>query len=456
MFNNKKTDLSDLSDLFNKKKTHENEMRKFNNIHQNLYNKVHWQLKNKNFFVSQKEIKEEKEEKDTPVTTSNKNNYVYKLHNIQTSTKIDFNLNNANYNNRNFPIVPLKEISVPRYLETDFFDVKDIYKSIDKFNDPDILNEEDFFNVNIEKLHKKNIKCIINVYQDIYLNNIKPTGLGDFIRGCYFLLQFCEKYNFKFKLIINHPIAFYLEKFYRTFLINKNLNMNLFSKIPIFSKNNWEQSKFDSSNFIISAVTNISFLGEFVNFLYDINKQSGNLFIYNTMFPYDNVKEEHKGFVRNFFEPNQEMKLYVDDVLTSIGLLKNNYSVIHIRSGDKYLTNDDKLFQTKYFNKLIYDISRLVFKGGNFLLIADNNEIKLLINEKLPSVKTFFKNITHLGEGHVLEKERVKNTMLDFYLFSYSNSIHAFSCYQHGSGFSYWCAQTYNIPYQCKYIATDF
>ena len=445
MFNNKKNDLSD---LFNKKKTRENEMRKFNNINQKFYNNnLHLKFKKK----------EEKDTTITTITTINNDNSIYKLHNVQTSTKIDFNLNNNNNNHRNFPIVPLKEISVPRYLETDFFDVKDIYKSIDKFNDPYILNDEDFFDVNIEKLHKKNVKCITNVYQDIYLNNLKPTGLGDFIRGCYFLLQFCEKYDFKFKLIINHPIAFYLEKFYRTFLVNKKLNMNFFSKIPIFSKNNWEQSNFDSSNYIISAVTNISFLGEFVNFLYDINKQTGNLFIYNTMFPYHTVTEQHKGFVRNFFEPNQEMKLYVDDILNSIGFLKNNYSVIHIRSGDKYLTDDDKLFKTRYFNKLIYDISCLVYKGGNFLLIADNNEIKLLINDKIPSIKTFFKNITHLGEGHVLEKERVKNTMLDFYLFSYANSIHAFSCYPHGSGFSYWCAQTYNIPYKCKYIATtDF
>ena len=30
------------------------------------------------------------------------------------------------------------------------------------------------------------------------MENNKPTGLGDFIRGCYFLLQFCEKYAFQF------------------------------------------------------------------------------------------------------------------------------------------------------------------------------------------------------------------------------------------------------------------
>ena len=42
--------------------------------------------------------------------------------------------------------------------------------------------------------------------------------------------------------------------------------------------------------------------------------------------------------------------------------------------------------------------------------------------------------------------------MIDFYLLSLSREIFAFSAYKHGSGFSYWCAKTYDIPYVCKYI----
>jgi len=68
------------------------------------------------------------------------------------------------------------------------------------------------------------------------------------------------------------------------------------------------------------------------------------------------------------------------------------------------------------------------------------------------NIKTLFTEITHFGEGVVLEEERVKNTMIDFYLLSLSAAIFSYSSYKHGSGFSYWCAQTYNIPYVCKYI----
>ena len=40
----------------------------------------------------------------------------------------------------------------------------------------------------------------------------------------------------------------------------------------------------------------------------------------------------------------------------------------------------------------------------------------------------------------------------DFYLLANSNTIHSLTSYPHGSGFSYWCAKTFNIPYVCKYI----
>ena len=66
-----------------------------------------------------------------------------------------------------------------------------------------------FNNNGIQLLHNKNIRVINNVYQDNYKDNIKPTGFGDFIRGCYFLIQFCCKFNFKANIIIK-IIIFYL------------------------------------------------------------------------------------------------------------------------------------------------------------------------------------------------------------------------------------------------------
>ena len=51
---------------------------------------------------------------------------------------------------------------------------------------------------------------LCNVYQYSYKNE-KTNGLGDFIRGCLFLINFCEKHNYRFNIIINHPLATFLK-----------------------------------------------------------------------------------------------------------------------------------------------------------------------------------------------------------------------------------------------------
>ena len=73
------------------------------------------------------------------------------------------------------------------------------------------------------------------------------------------------------------------------------------------------------------------------------------------------------------------------------------------------------------------------------------------------TIKTLFKEIIHLCESdtHVENNEKIKNTLIEFYLMSFSKEIKSYSCYEHGSGFSYWCAKTFNIPYSCKYMPTS-
>jgi hypothetical protein len=301
---------------------------------------------------------------------------------------------------------------------------------------------------------QKNIKIINNVYQETYAKNVKASGLGDFMRGCYFLLQFCEKYNFQTNILINHPISMFLKKFYNTF----NLNTNLFNLVSSYPDNNWNNSTLDSSNYIISYNKDNDLINCFIHYLHTVNtsneSSNENLYIYNIFYPYNNVCDNHRIYMREIFEPNEEMITYINKVLNSIGYNKYEYSVIHIRSGDKYLNNSNTQFYPVYLKKIINEILILIQSNmnTNFLLISDNNQIKRFIIKFFPRLRTIFKDISHLGEGTVLEKEKVKNTMLDFYLLSYSNSINSYTCHLHGSGFSRWCAETYNIPYKCKFI----
>ena len=71
--------------------------------------------------------------------------------------------------------------------------------------------EIDIFDIN--DIHKKNIKTICNVYQEQYKNGTYATGLGDFIRGCYYLINFCETYKIDYKIMINHKMKTYLKKY---------------------------------------------------------------------------------------------------------------------------------------------------------------------------------------------------------------------------------------------------
>jgi hypothetical protein len=175
------------------------------------------------------------------------------------------------------------------------------------------------------------------------------------------------------------------------------------------------------------------------------------------LFPYDNITIEEYNKIRFLFEPSNEMNDKVNEILTSLNLIKKDFYVLHIRSGDSYLTNKSNKFDTLYFDTVKHEIAQFIVKNNknkinNMLLIADNNMIKLLFNEIFPNIKFLIHDITHIGEGVQLEEYKVKNTMIDFFLMSNSSFIFSLTSYPHGSGFSYWCSKIYNIPYECKFI----
>ena len=168
-----------------------------------------------------------------------------------------------------------------------------------------------------------------------------------------------------------------------------------------------------------------------------------------------NIPEKNKEYMRNILEPTTEMKQYIYDTLGELNLSIKEYNIIHVRSGDNYLKNETKNFYVKYIKKLIFFIRNDMRNGMDnisYLVIADNNLIKIALKKIFPDFKILVKEITHFGEGILLEEENVKNSLIDFYLLAFSKRIFSYSCYEHGSGFSSWCAKTYNIPYICRHV----
>jgi hypothetical protein len=437
-----------LADKFNRKKTLSNDINRINQFYQTNKMINHSIKINFNKPIEETIIKEQ-------VLPSNSNSLLG-FDGLKISTPLNLHFNNEDETKFIHKIIQ-KEILVPTHSENDKFDFSNIHKNINHSLDLNINLFENIYDADIDKLHKRNIKVINNVYQESYTEDKKPTGFGDFIRGCYFLLQFCKKYNFQANIIINHPLSLFLEKHYKYFLMNQFINKEIFSSIPMFVNSNWKDSELDSNGNIINVITSNKTLSEIISYLYNLKVSKNSIFMYNIFFPLEEVEEKDKLIMREMLEPNLEMKEYVSETLNGLKLNVEGYSVIHIRAGDSYLTEESKLFDSLYFKRLSQEIFIILNNNPTtpFLLIADNNEIKYLLGGIYTNLKIVYNDITHLGEGNVLERNRIKNTLLDFYLMSKSNSIYSFTSYIHGSGFSLWCATTYNIPYYCKHIKAN-
>lgn len=303
---------------------------------------------------------------------------------------------------------------------------------------------------NVGKIHKRGTRIINNVYQSKYENGkVNSSGLGDFLRGCYFILEFCEKYHFKPKIVFNNCIS--------KFLLIKTRNLekidNVLKGISGCKNNNFLESVIENGIVHDPLKDTKNIMADFVDYVVKSHQYNGNIFMYCNAFPLNEIPEKNKVYMRKILEPTNEMKIIINQTLHELALSFKEYIVIHIRTGDSYLKEEKNKFTNGYISNLINNIKNHVNSENNYLLIADSNDVKKNIQNHFPNFKTLMKPITHFGEGVVLEEEKVKNTLVDFYLLSHSKSIISYSVYKHGSGFSYWCAKTFNIPYVCNYVS---
>ena len=345
----------------------------------------------------------------------------------------------------------INDLSEP--VEEGNFDVDTAFSFIENSSENNI-DPEMYDNIplpfNVGRIHKRGIKIINNVYQSKYnYGKENSTGLGDFLRGSYFILEFCEKYNFQPRIVFNNCISKFL--LIKTHNLER-INNNILKGINCFNNNNFKDYVIENT-IIYEPLKDIkNIMADFVEYVLKFPQYSGNVFIFCNSFPIDEIPERNKEYMRNFLEPTNEMKLIINQTLDDLSISSKQYIVIHIRSGDSYLKGEKSTFTNGYIHTLIDNIKNDINRENNYLLIADSNDVKKIIKNYFPNFKTLIKPITHFGEGIVLEEEKVKNTLIDFYLLSQSKEIFSYSTYKHGSGFSYWCAKTFNIPYVCKYI----
>ena len=284
-----------------------------------------------------------------------------------------------------------------------------------------------------------NIKSITHVYQQKYIINnniVNSRGLGDFIRGSYWIMQFCKYANILFNMNINHPI--------NNYLLNKTHEIN--RGVHFLDDANYRYN-IQPKNMINAYY---GFIKSFIKYVQSLPINNGNVYVYNIGFPILEIEEYQRQYIRNIFTPSIMMNTYIDQQLSQLGLEKNNYNIIHIRIGDNLLVHNTQNLNNNVLNSLINKVKGHINDNENYLVLSDNKIFKdILKNNIKNNIKLLNNNISHLGEGtNLTNMQIVKDNMLEFYLMSLSKDILAYSVYYWGSGFSKWCAETYNIPYR--------
>jgi hypothetical protein len=291
---------------------------------------------------------------------------------------------------------------------------------------------------------------IENVYQEKYNNNtINATGLGDFFRGSYFLMHFCDKNQLFYNInMANHPVSHFLEIYQKQKQQQQHKN-----PVSMFTESNF--NPLILNNNVISNEYDYRTENDFIYFLHKQRMYNRKIQTYVISYPNILIEDKHKRYMQHILKPTQQLSLLVDEQLTKLGLFGKEYIIIHVRYGDKYLINNDSEMYLPHLNAMQLTIDSLELgqnQNQNILLVSDNIIIKKLLTATYPHIKTHFNEITHTGEGIQIDTNKLQNTMIDLYLFSRAKRVIAFSVYKHGTGFSKWITETYSVPYVCHFL----
>jgi hypothetical protein len=308
------------------------------------------------------------------------------------------------------------------------------------------------------------LKKIVNVYQIQFLD-FKAPGFGDYIRGCFCMMQLINTLNaycgtnVTFEMDLrNHPMSKYIEvqPFDSTIPYSKLGNFHIDSlKVPQNEDSNLFQH-------ILRQTT------EYMNKL-----KMDTFYCFCCKYEvYNEILEKDKEHIRSFLKPNAIMQSLIQSTLGSFGLKSKGYSVLHIRWRDEESFPPRKPSEVQ-FNKVTSLINANLDATKQYILISNHNAIKEyyrpvpIKNEHLPAtveapdfniqrskslampnLHVQIGEICHVGQDLNQTDIQVRDTMLDFFLLANAESILGLSPYEHGTGFSQECGKLYNVPHR--------
>jgi hypothetical protein len=280
------------------------------------------------------------------------------------------------------------------------------------------------------RFNNTRLKRLVNLYQLNYKNGV-AQGFGDYIRGCFLLLQVAMMNNLKFDMnFINHPISEFLE-----IPPDQKEEIIDYKNVYRYMQNNVDKMH---ENFYRDFCSHL-------NFIY-----SSNYYLFCNSYPISKITNFQRRVILSKIRPNEELEGAITDAETKLNL-PESYRVLHIRTGDMFILRNKKLDALTALR--IYDqVKKFILPNRYYLVLSDNNELKLYLSAKFSNINILVNDITHLGESKNPSASSVKNTLVDFFLMRKAKSIISFTANPHGTSFSEWCAKLYNIPYYCEML----
>jgi hypothetical protein len=291
--------------------------------------------------------------------------------------------------------------------------------------------------MNSDNILNNDLKILVNVYKQNY-QNAPGGGIGDFIRGCFFLLQISMINNKRFDIdYTKHPISKYL---YKKYNIIDESQINYDNVLYYYPDNDTNcNTQFFLNNFY-----------EYLN-----NIKNNEFYFYSNNYPIYKITNVQKNIIKDKFIPNDELNEYINYNMKKLNILPYNFSVIHIRVNDEIFENDVNILNNKSLKQLITTLKYIFYnknnyKKNNYLLLSNSNSIKKIMKRIFPNLIINLNNISHLGKSN--DDNYIKDTLCDFFIMSKSNRIFSFSTYEHGTGFSKYCSIIFDIEYYFKLL----
>jgi len=265
----------------------------------------------------------------------------------------------------------------------------------------------------------------IHSYVENCITNRQSPGLGDFIRGSLTMMKYCEKYNYNFYIDRNcHEMFSYFE------------NSEIFIDNKFFIINNCQELRKRENILELIPPMDYNTINDQLEYLF-ISKQNFNIItnaFVNFPIPWGNINEYQYNILNKMLTPNRELQNEIDSMLKTLGVEKHTYNILHIRTSDQLIRND-RLEETFMDNiKEIINTNNLILEET--IMVSDSDEIAYELQKNNNLLKYYPTKKIHLGDrvlkNNENKREHIKQTLLDFFLISYSKNVTAIC----GSGFS--------------------